>query len=145
MEVESLGAAAKRLLAKLDRDAQERANKVSGDRNGPNEFEPKETSGEEFTDRSSGIQPAAGLEKSAGELRRSEHRVCAAMRSPATNADTNRYDFTNADLAVRGQRAGNVHWIEFEPLSGTSPLPLRAPAGNVVSFPPAGAVRRCGG
>lgn len=82
----------------------------------------------------SGIRDATvryyrGLELDAGELGCFEHRIDATMRSPATNADTYRYEFTNAGYSVRVRFTGDARWFDLRAvprrawLGGGDPLP----------------------
>ena len=99
--MERLGDAARRLLQRLE--ARKAMEKVSGDRNGPNEFElEREQRGgraQRSSNRAGG--DTRGLERDAGEFLGSEPMDHATMRSPAADADTYRYDFTNAGPFVR--------------------------------------------
>jgi hypothetical protein len=70
-----------------------------------------------------------GLELDAGEFVGLRDPMNATMRSPATNADTYRYDFTSAGYSVRVRFTGDSRWFDLRAvprrawLGGGDPLP----------------------
>lgn len=85
----------RKVLADCKSAMEANRKKVSGDLDGPKNFEPAAKGGEEAAPQAAGIRRGgSGSEKCAGELRCFEHPKLAAMRSPASNADTNRHEFT---------------------------------------------------
>lgn len=133
--METLHEAARRLLQELEqrvkRPSGEKPERIKRPEAAPDR---QHTSGsppatwEEFGRDHTAETGRSGLELDAGELGCFEHRIDATMRSPATNADTNRYEFTNTGYSVRVRFAGDARWIDLRA------VPRRARLGGGVSL-----------
>lgn len=129
--MERLGPIARKVLQDAKRAMEER-KQVSGDLDGPKNKRPERSADDAQHPGSYRAGGLRGLELDAGEFVGLRDPMNATMRSPATNADTYRYDFTSAGLAVRfeKQRPGNARWFDLRAVprrawlgGGESPLP----------------------
>ena len=109
--METIGEAARRLLAGLERAANAR-ERPSGER--PERIEPER-------DQPGGSDQHSGIRREGQRIGKGCGRV-EVFRAPDTCNDapsrdqrgnTYRYDFTNAGLAVRVQWSGDARWIEL--------------------------------
>jgi len=150
MRVESLGAAARRLLEKLDRDAQA-MDKATRSLETPGEIEPAAKGQEEGAPQAAGIRAGRrqrGLER-GGQTDFQVSRSLGVSKSFSLGVIADVTDCPDAGEIVGGDRAGSKspatpRVIRFVPRSGGCPRPPIAPTGVVIAFPVGAFQRKCG-
>lgn len=148
--MESLGAAAKRLLEKLDRDAKA-MDKATRGREMPGEIEPAAKGWEEGAPQAAGIRAGRrqrGLER-GGQPDFQVSRSLGVSKSFSLEVSADDTDCPDAGEIVGGDRAGSKspatpRVIQFVPRSGGCPRPPIAPTGVVLAFPVGAFQRKCG-